>query len=210
MGGNYPVGPFDRGAATYDRSVLSAVGFPHAGYQEVLDAVVRRADAQAAMNVLDLGVGTGNLAQRFTEIGCHLWGIDFSSNMLDKAREKLPTTVLTHADLLGDWPPELQRRFDRVVSTYVLHHFDLSTKLGLLTDVFQSFLVGEGVVVVGDISFPSRQARAQARVALGEAWEDDEYYWAADETEVAFAGAGLVTEYVQVSSYGGVYLIRQA
>ena len=43
-----------------------------------------------------------------------------------------------------------------------------------------------------------------------EAWEDDEYYWAADETEVVFAEAGLSTEYSQVSSCGGVYLFGQA
>ena len=210
MSSRYPVEPFDRQAATYDRSVSSAVGFPHAGYDEVLDEVVRRSDARSGMDILDLGVGTGNLAQRFGEIGCQLWGIDFSSNMLDKAREKLPSAVLVHADLLGDWPPELQRCFDRIVSTYTLHHFDLSTKLGLISGFFSRRLAGEGMVVVGDISFPGRQAREEAREALGNAWEDDEYYWAADETEVAFDEAGLVTEYVQVSSYGGVYLIRQA
>lgn len=45
---------------------------------------------------------------------------------------------------------------------------------------------------------------------MGKAWEDDEYYWAADETAVAFAEAGLQTEYVQVSSFVGVYVIEQA
>ena len=210
MSSNYPVKPFEKGAATYDRSVFSAVGFPHAGYEEVLDEVVRRANARSGMNILELGVGTGNLAQKFAEIGCHLWGIDFSSNMLDKAREKLPTAVLIHADLLGDWPSELHRRFDRIVSSYALHHFDLDTKRRLICGVFQSFVAGEGMVVVGDISYPSRQAREEARLALGEAWEDDEYYWAADETQVAFTEAGLHTEYVQISSCGGVYVIEQA
>ncbi len=156
MSSDYPVEPFDRWATSYDQSVLSAVGFPHAGYEEVLDEVVRRAEARSAMNILDLGVGTGNLAQRFAGIGCKLWGIDSSSNMLDKAREKLPTAVLVHADLLGDWPPELQRRFDRIVSSYALHHFELDTKCRLVRHVFQRFMACGGMVVVGDISFPSR------------------------------------------------------
>ena len=210
MGTKYPVEPFERQAATYDRAVASAVGFPHAGYEEVLDEVVRRSDARSGFGILDLGVGTGNLACKYVEIGCQLWGIDFSSNMLDEARRKLPSAVLVHADLLDDWPPELQRRFDRIVSTYVLHHFDLDAKLELISGFFQSRLAGEGLVAVGDISFPTRRAREEAREALGGAWEDDEYYWAADETKVTFAEAGLNTEYVQVSSYGGVYTIKQA
>jgi len=206
----YPVEPFDRSADRYDQKVASVplqAGFPHAGYEEVLDQVVQRTDTRPGIRILDLGVGTGNLAVRFVSIGCKIWGIDFSSNMLDKARQKLRNAVLVQADLLGDWPDEIQQRFDRVVSTYALHHFDLNTKCGLLSRVSRRFLVSGGLIVVGDLSFPTAQAREEAR---SEAWEDEEFCWAGDEAIEAFTEIGLQTEYKQISSCGGIYVMEQA
>jgi ubiquinone/menaquinone biosynthesis C-methylase UbiE len=40
-------------------------GFPFDGYERVLDVVVHAAGASAGMRVLDVGTGTGNLAERF-------------------------------------------------------------------------------------------------------------------------------------------------
>ena len=58
---------FDRWAEHYDHSVRSATGL-HEGYCEVLDRVVQLAEARPGMRVLDLGVGTGNLARRFVAL----------------------------------------------------------------------------------------------------------------------------------------------
>jgi len=81
---------FDDWAQHYDRSIQADGGFPFDGYEQVLDEVVRTACAQPGMTVLDLGIGTGNLAARFVRLGCDVWGIDFSAEMLAKALEKLP------------------------------------------------------------------------------------------------------------------------
>ncbi len=62
---------FDNWAHTYDESVRSPDGtFPFDGYDHVLDTVVELAAVAAHMRVLDLGVGSGNLAARFVERGC--------------------------------------------------------------------------------------------------------------------------------------------
>src|SRR5262249_34395681 len=156
---------------SYDASVLSSTGWPHEGYEKLLDEVVTRADAHPSMTVLDLGVGTGNLTQRFLALGYSVWGIDFSSEMLARAKPKLPGAILLHADLLEVWPREVQRRFSRVVSSYALHHFDLNTKRELLLRVVSSHLEGAGRIVVADISFPTARAREQAREALSDVWE---------------------------------------
>ena len=112
---------FDHWAGHYDQSIQGDGDFPFNGYEQILDEVTRAAHTQPGMCVLDLGIGTGNLAVRFANLGCRLWGIDFSAEMLGKAIEKLPQAVLVQADLLSDWPTELDRRFDRIVSAYVLH-----------------------------------------------------------------------------------------
>ena len=203
----YPSAPFDQAADAYDRFVFSASEFPHAGYQAVLDEVVRNASPFPGMTILDLGVGTGNLAKLFLARDCKVWGLDFSTKMLENARRKLPSAVLRYADLLGNWPEEIRRQYDRVVSSYALHHFDLDTKVRLVLRVVKDHLRNGGRVAIGDIAFPTAIAREKARPLCGKHWEDNEYYWAADEALAAFKNVHLHAQYTQVSSCGGVFVI---
>jgi putative AdoMet-dependent methyltransferase len=92
---------FDGWAQHYDRSVQADGDFPFDGYERVLDEVARAARAQPGMAILDLGIGTGNLAARFVSLGCDVWGIDFSAKMLAKVRAKLSQVVLVQAGLLN-------------------------------------------------------------------------------------------------------------
>jgi putative AdoMet-dependent methyltransferase len=197
---------FDRWAEHYDRSVQSGSGL-HEGYGEVLDLVVRSAEARPGMRVLDLGAGTGNLAQRFLARGCEVWGTDFSPAMLAKARVKLPQAKLVHMNLLADdWPEGLAgQRFDRIVSTYVFHEFALATKISLLTRLTAHHLTPGGWIVIGDVAFPDREALARAGA---DHWDEDEAYWAADEALAACAAAGLRATYTQVSRCGGVFVVQ--
>jgi putative AdoMet-dependent methyltransferase len=197
---------FDRWAETYDYGVRNASGV-FDGYDHVLGTVVRLADARPGLHVLDLGIGTGNLAQRFLDQGCAVWGVDFSPVMLTKARAKAPRVRLVQADLLapGDWPAELNRRFDRIVSTYVFHEFRLEAKVGLLRRLADDHLAGDGRIVIGDIAFASVQARADAGA---DHWDEDEHYWAADETIGACAESQFQVTYAQISRFGGVFVFE--
>ena len=196
---------FDRWSETYDRGVLDESGV-HEGYDDVLETVVRAAEARPGMRVLDLGIGTGNLAQRFVALGCVVWGVDFSPAMLARARAKLPGVTLTQADLRGEWPAELAGPYDRVVSTYVLHEFCLEHKVTLVRYLAEQCLSMEGRIVIGDIAFESVQARTDAGA---DDWDEEEHYWAADETRAACAAAGLCFTYTQVSGCGGVYVFAR-
>jgi putative AdoMet-dependent methyltransferase len=201
---------FDDWAEHYDQSIQDDGGFPFDGYEQVLDEIMRAADAQCGMKVLDLRVGTGNLAALFVALGCDIWGIDFSAEMLAKAIQKLPQAVLVRADLLSDWPTELGHRFDRIVSAYVLHEFDLSTKAKLLQGLAERHLAAKGRIVVGDIAFPTSGARDQARRKWADLWDEEEYYWAADEVADTCESAGLQVTHKQISSCGGVFVIEPA
>lgn len=201
----YPAEHFDRFAGSYDHAMVSAGGFPFTGYTGVLDRVVERADTHPGMQILDLGVGTGNLAERFADLGCTVRGIDFSAGMLQIARRKVPEAVFVQADLLGEWPPRIRHRYDRVISSYSLHHFDPETRCLLLSRILREYLSPNGWIVVGDVSFPSADVREAARTAIGPAWDTSEFPWAADETVARCAAAGVRVGYEQVSSCGGVY-----
>jgi putative AdoMet-dependent methyltransferase len=199
---------FDRWAEHYEPSIRDKDSFPFDGYARVLDEIVHIAGPQSGMKMLDLGIGTGNLAARFAATDCEIWGIDFSAGMLAKAREQLPEAVLLQADLLGDWPEQLNRRFDRIVSAYVLHEFDLATKVTLLQKLTHSYLALSGLIIIGDIAFPTSEVLDRAQRAWADSWDEDEFYWVADEATNAFKRAGLQMTYRQISSCGGVFVVE--
>jgi putative AdoMet-dependent methyltransferase len=200
---------FDEVASSYDRLVFGCVGFPYEGYDSVLDQVVSEAAVEEGMAVLDLGCGTGNLARRFADSGCLVWGLDFSRSMLTEARAKLPGATLIHADMLGDWPA-IDREFDRVVSSYAFHHFDLLNKVTLLQRLADELLTGGGVIVIADIAFATTAELDEARSRFREVWDGSEYYWAADTAIEAITRSGFRCRYKQVSSCGGVFTIARA
>lgn len=196
---------FDDWAACYDHSVGSSGEYPFGGYKQVLDRVAELAAVESQMSVLDLGTGTGNLAQRFVTLDCQVWGTDFSAKMLDKARTKVPQARFFQADLMGQWPAALERRFERIVSAYVLHHFKLEIKLELLERLARQQLARGGRMVIADVAFPTVEIREQAHARWADVWDEDEYYWAADEIAAGMLAAGLTVQYQQVSSCGGVF-----
>lgn len=197
---------FDAWARRYDDAVVANDGaFPFAGYERVLDEVAAAADVTPNMRVLDLGIGTGNLAARFAERGCEVWGVDFSADMLARARAKVPGAVLVQANLLGEWPAELRGPFDRVVAAYVFHEFDLAVKMKLLQRIISHSLAENGLILVADIAFPSVAERAEAHRRWADLWDDDEHYWAADEAIAACESLGVCAAFRRVSMCAGVF-----
>ena len=203
---------FDAWAANYDQLLDSgAASISFEGYEDVLAETVVQARVVPGMRVLDLGTGTGNLAARFLSAGCDVWGMDFSEGMLAKAREKLPGLHPVLADLRDEtWPQDLLRQYDRIVSAYVWHDFELDYKLELLQRLTGRYLASHGRVVIADIAYPDRAARLQARAYWGRLWSEAEHYWAADETIAACIAIGLGCTYQQVSSCAGVFVIEAA
>jgi cyclopropane fatty-acyl-phospholipid synthase-like methyltransferase len=76
-------------------------------------------------SVLDAGCGTGDTALLFAERGCHVTGIDFVEEAINRAKRKaaergLPATFLVKdAMTLKDWGV----RFDNVIDSGLLHVF---------------------------------------------------------------------------------------
>lgn len=199
---------FNLWAENYDQDIKAQTQFPFLGYERVLETVVALAAPQAGASVLDIGVGTGNLALRFEERGCKLWGTDFSDAMLDKARRKLPGAHFVQHDLRAAWPAELDRRFDHIVSAYVFHHFELKKKVNICQQLASRYLVEDGNLVIADISFPNTKAMKSFAESAGELWTQ-EPFWLVDEALAALEKAGLRAEYVQVSGCAGVYSINR-
>jgi ubiquinone/menaquinone biosynthesis C-methylase UbiE len=97
----------------------------HAGalWSDLVELLVAEADLRGR-RVLDVGCGTGKLITTLVErYGCKAWGIDPSPEMIEIARERVPSGV----GLRGGRAEELGFKdawFERVVMTLVLHVVD--------------------------------------------------------------------------------------
>ncbi|WP_347709290.1 class I SAM-dependent methyltransferase [Bacillus sp. FJAT-47783] len=68
--------------------------------------------------MLDLGCGTGDLANKLHNLGTHVIGIDKSENMIHQARRKYPHINFMIYDVLDI---EFTDEFDAVFSNATLH-----------------------------------------------------------------------------------------
>jgi len=200
---------FDAWSRTYDESVEASESYPFAGYEQVLGRIADLCEPRPGQCILDVGIGTGNLAARLTSSGVEVWGIDFSSEMLERCRAKLPDTRLMQADLLRDLPDDLPTRFDRIVSGYVLHEFEDDVKLRLIGDLAKHLVEG-GLILLGDISFETSAAMEACKRASGTSWDGAEHYWVATSILPLVEALGLAVTYEQLSFCGGVFCLRKA
>jgi len=205
MNNAFPASDFDEWAEQYDQSVGTEQAFPFFDYESMLGSMVKLAEPRRGMRVLDLGTGTGNLALRFKEAGCEVWGTDFSPGMLRKAREKIPEAHFHLHDLHTPLPDEVRGPFERIVSTYVFHHFPLAEKVRIL-DGLKSRLKPGGCILIGDIAFQNAKRRNKIKREAGEHWEE-EYYWLADETLEALGKAGWEAKFTEISRSEGIFLL---
>lgn len=201
-------GEFDQWSDSYDDDTAQDGCFPFDGYERVLTGVISAAALEPGQTILELGIGTGNLTRRLVDLGFRVWGLDFSSSMLAIARQKAPEATLAQADLLGDFPSDFKRPYDRVLATYVFHEFPTDAKVNLLQKLFDNYLAPAGYIVIGDIGFPNAAAREAMRESAGELW-DEEYYWIADEILSTLLALGIEVEYFQVSSCGLILVFHR-
>lgn len=190
---------FNNWANNYDPANMPG-DFPFSGYDAVLDGIASLCDPQPNATILDLGIGTGNLAKRFQNKECELWGLDFSAEMLKKI-DVIPPSRLIQADLnqpLPDLPI-----FDHIISSYVLHEFPIEKKIEIITHLFNQ-LTPNGTLVIGDIAFPTQKDHDQTKGK-----DPDEFYWITERDTPLLETAGLTVQYQQISVCAGIFQLSE-
>lgn len=201
---------FDLWADGYDRSVGVSDAdntYPFAGYREVLGIIYQTVLEKKTPTVLDIGFGTGTLTAKLYEQGCVIYGQDFSSRMIELASEKMPGAKLYQHDFtLGLAEPLLHQSYDFIVATYSLHHLTDEQKISFL-HVLLERLKENGKILIGDVAFETREQLEQCRIETGDAWDEEEIYFAVDELRKEFP----TLSFEQVSYCAGILtLSRQA
>lgn len=173
---------FNGWARTYDKSVerqggSGALNF-YKYYNKILNTTYENAIANKGdkIKVLEIGVGTGNLASRFLENNYNIIGIDQSREMLNVAKEKFPKLKLRLGDFLNI--PFENGKFDVIVSTYAFHHLNEGEKKISIDEMIR-VLKDDGRIVIGDLMFESEEEKERIMESLTEEEIkeiEDEYY----------------------------------
>ena len=141
---------FDEGADDYDNLITKLTPF----YEELQRAILGSIPFSPSdpIVVLDLGVGTGELAIKVLESypNSTILGVDFSERMIEIAQEKLDR----YQDRVSYLQENLSRlalgqKFDAVLSTLSIHHLDDEDKRALYLKVY-GYLKDRGCFFNGD------------------------------------------------------------
>ena len=179
--------------------------YPFAGYKKVLGTVYEKVRKQNPKNILDIGFGTGILAKKLYDDGYNIYGIDFSNEMLKKAKQKMPNAELLQFDFTDGLPKEFeQKQFDVILSTYAIHHIDDEAKKSYILKLLKS-LNPNAILIFGDVAFETEKDMEVARKKDYEEWDDEEYYLIAERFNLWFPH--LKTDFIKISYCSGVFTI---
>lgn len=205
---------FDEWAPTYDQTVFAAT--PHDGfenYTEVLERVATLAGAEHGVQVLDVGTGTGNLAQVLARRGARVTAVEPSAEMRQVAQAKLGAIPVLDGHFLRLPLPEKSQ--EAVVSTYAFHHLDDQQKAKGARELLRVLRPG-GRVVLGDVAWASEEARSAMiwRFAQEGKYDlvreiQDEYYPQIGLLTSIFASAGCSVYVEQVNEWVWLLVARK-
>lgn len=146
---------FDEWSSTYDETV--AGDDPEyievfKNYENILEEVAMKASG----NVIEFGVGTGNLTERLIKYGNDVYGFEPSVGMRKIAREKLPNIKLIKGDFLTfPIPP---KTIESIVSTYAFHHLtDIEKEIAIKH--YKDILHSGGKIIFADTVFTNEEAK---------------------------------------------------
>lgn len=201
---------FNDWAKTYDNDVMEDKGQLkiYKNYNLILQSVydlVNNAKLKNPM-ILEIGVGTGNLASKFLNNNCEIIGIDQSREMLLVAKQKYPELKVRLGEFLKI--PYDNNYFDIIISTYAFHHLNESEKVIAIEEMIR-VLKDDGIIVIGDLMFKSK---ADEKYILKELSKEqveeieDEYYSYIDFLENEFKKYNKKLEYRKIDELN--YIIK--
>lgn len=202
---------FDLWANEYDETVKVSEEsdlYPFAGYKEILNTIFNEVMQKEQSKVLDIGFGTGVLTNKLYENDHLIDGVDFSAEMIAIAQAKMPSANLIEWDIENGLPDEIvTNKYDSIISTYALHHLTDEAKITFIQNLL-SLLAAGGKIFIGDIAFETRIDLELCRSDSAGYWDEDEFYFVADEITTALADI-CTCEFHTISHCGGVFVITR-
>lgn len=147
---------FDGWAKSYDKTVSGEdIEYREVfeNYDEILDSVVNHT---VGPNVIEFGVGTGNLTRKLINQGYTVYGVEPSMEMLKIGQLKVPEAKIQDGDFLNFTRP--QQPIQSIVSSYAFHHLTDEEKDEAIK-MYSELLPKGGTIVFADTSFQDKKAK---------------------------------------------------
>jgi len=204
---------FNRIASSYDQAIQEIDRlklFPYAGYEEMMDRIAKEIMAQLHLNeykILDIGIGTGQLYQKIKPELLKLTGVDFSKNMLEIAKLRLPSSTFFLHDFVQGLPKEIQdEKFDFIVSTFCMHHLDIDKYVDMIHYLL-NYLTPFGKIYIGDILFLDEESKKRCYKSSSDIWDESEYYHVFNQL-LQKVNSQLKLSFMKISFCVGIIIIE--
>jgi len=204
---------YDLTASSYDFDLLDyekSGFFPYADYHHLLDSIASYMSSHQHLDqikVLDLGVGTAELYTKVEPSRLDLDGVDFSRNMLEIARLKVPNGKFYEHDFLCGLPDEIRNeKYDFIVSTFVIQHLEEDQLIEFIhycLDKLSPF----GKIILGDNIFLDEHEKKSAFEKAGDSWRNDLHFHVYNQI-VSKIKEHLALSFMKITSSSGIIIIE--
>lgn len=168
---------FNNWASTYNESVRKSEeegSYPFAGYSNIKLEIFKEISRSNKKDVLDMGVGTGEITGALYDLGYNITGIDFSSKMIELAQKKMPNAKMIQSSFL-EVTKYLDKKYDYIIFNYSIHHLEYDKQVDLLANLYD-YLNNNGIILIGDVSTMNDIDMGKLRNKYISIWDDEEYY----------------------------------
>lgn len=147
---------FDGWAKSYDKTVSGEdIEYREVfeNYDHILDSVVEHT---VGPNVIEFGVGTGNLTRKLINKGYNVFGVEPSMEMLKIGQLKVPEAKIQDGDFIHFKSPDTP--IQSIVSSYAFHHLTDEEK-DVAIKQYRELLPKDVVIVFADTSFENQKSK---------------------------------------------------
>jgi ubiquinone/menaquinone biosynthesis C-methylase UbiE len=142
------------------------------GMRRALEALIDQAEIRDADRVLDVGCGTGSLAILLfrRHPGAEIVGVDPDPKAMTRARNKArrANARVRFEQAYAQALPAADGSFDRVLSSFMMHHLPVEIKRGMLADVRRVLAPGGSFHLMDFMPSAERNDGLLARLVHGD------------------------------------------
>ena len=177
------------------------------------DGIDQSGAPDSGPRVLDIGIGTGLLAERMPK-GLNLYGIDISPKMMAKICAKgLPVKLKMGSFLDIPYP---DGHFDAIVSTFAFHHLTPEEKERAYLEMHRVLSPG-GLLIIADFMFENdaqaaklaERFRAEGRLDMLEEFEEECFTYI-DSATASLQSLGYIVQHERGSTLSWIVWASRA
>ncbi len=168
---------FDSWSSNYNESVIKSEQedtYPFAGYSKVKYQIIDIITKKSFANILDMGVGTGEITSPLYDLGYRVTGVDLSDKMIDLAKKEMPNATFI-CDTFQNSITKLNDQYDFIIFNYSIHHLEYQAQIDFLLKIHKN-LSSQGRIIIGDVSTLNREDMNKLQEKYNSIWDDEEYY----------------------------------